>query len=84
MKSQITTETEKDECKSKVCENLDYKESYKTCPYCGQAEIPFKKGICFCGKQVGSIQYVRNPQKFAKNYYSYVGTSEVQKLRQRN
>ena len=46
----------------------------KTCPYCGQSKIPFKMGICICGKQVGNIQYVKNKEKFAKGqYYSYVG-----------
>jgi len=30
---------------------------------------------------VGDIQYVRNAEKFAKGqYYSYIGTSKVEKL----
>lgn len=45
--------------------------NYKTCPYCGQNEIPFKLGVCICGKQVCKIQYVKNSKDFAKNYYSY-------------
>ncbi len=44
-------------------------ENYKTCPHCGQDQIPFKLGICICGKQVGKIQYVENSETFAKNYY---------------
>jgi len=47
--------------------------SYKTCPYCGQGIIPFKLGVCICGNQVGSIQYVQNAGSFAKNYYFYLG-----------
>ena len=50
----------------------DQEEEYKKCPYCGQSKIPFKKGVCICGKQVGSIQYVNNPKSFAKRYYSYI------------
>lgn len=47
-------------------------QSNKTCPYCGQSSIPFKQGVCICGKQVSEIQYVKNPKKFAKvQYYSY-------------
>jgi len=46
-----------------------YVNDYKTCPYCGQDEIPFKKGVCKCGKQVGPIKYVKDPQKFARGNY---------------
>lgn len=56
-------------------------QSHKTCPYCGQGRIPFKLGVCVCGKQVGKIQYVKNTEKFAKSqYYSYIGTPKVEKL----
>jgi hypothetical protein len=48
---------------------------YKTCPYCGQGTIPFKLGVCICGKQIGNIQYVQNADSFARNYYSYVGNN---------
>lgn len=48
---------------------------YKTCPYCGQNKTPFKLGVCICGKQVGQIQYVNDPKKYVKNYYSYRGES---------
>ena len=48
--------------------------NYKTCPTCGQGKIPFKLGICTCGEQVGTIQYVDDPEKFATNYYSYIVT----------
>lgn len=44
---------------------------YKKCPYCGQSKIPFKLGVCVCGKQVGKIQYVKNAKNFAGSYYSY-------------
>ncbi|MGH1521939.1 MAG: hypothetical protein ACRBB2_06175 [Nitrosopumilus sp.] len=45
-------------------------ENYKACPHCGQDQIPFKLDICVCGKQVGKIQYVKNSETFARNYYS--------------
>ncbi len=48
-------------------------EDYKECPYCGQNQIPFKMGVCICGRQVGNIQYIRNTESFAKNYYTYQG-----------
>ena len=54
--------------------------SYKTCPYCGQGKIPFKLGVCVCGKQVGDIQYVDNSKSYAKHWYSYIGTPTVEKL----
>lgn len=47
-------------------------ENNKKCPYCGQEEIPFKLGICICGEQVGSIQYVKDSHEFASNYYSFL------------
>ena len=56
-------------------------ESFKTCPYCGQNRIPFKKGICICRAQVGDIVYVKDAKKFAKgHYYTYIGTPKVEKL----
>lgn len=27
-------------------------DNYKNCPNCGQGLIPFKYGLCICGKQV--------------------------------
>ena len=54
-----------------ILEKESISENYKTCPNCGQDQIPFKLGICICGKQVGKIQYVKNSEIFAKNYYSY-------------
>ncbi|QMU54776.1 MAG: hypothetical protein GKS07_07750 [Nitrosopumilus sp.] len=53
---------------------------YKTCPYCGQSKIPFKMGVCICGAQVGKIRYVTNSKKYAKNWYSYVGNSKIEKM----
>ena len=41
----------------------------KDCPFCGQGLIPFKLGVCFCGKQATNIHYVTNTQRFAKTYY---------------
>jgi hypothetical protein len=55
-------------------------EFYKTCTYCGQSKIPFKKGVCICGAQVSKVHYVRNPQKIVKQYYTYIGTPKVKKL----
>jgi len=51
----------------------------KECPFCGQGIIPFKLGVCFCGQQVGCIQFVKNTQRFAKNYYSYLGNTISEK-----
>ena len=48
-------------------------EDHKRCPYCGQSKIPFKLGVCICGRQVGNIRYVKNLSNFSRNYYSYVG-----------
>ena len=48
-------------------------EHYKECPYCGQNQIPFKMGVCICGHQIGRIQYIKNTENYAKNYYSYRG-----------
>ena len=53
-----------------ILEKESISENYKTCPHCGQDQIPFKLGICICGKQVGKIQYVKNSEIFARNYYS--------------
>ena len=52
-------------------------DDYKNCPYCGQSKIPFKLGVCICGKQVGTIQYVNDTKKFVKNYYSYIEHAEI-------
>jgi len=48
-------------------------ENYKMCPYCGQDQIPFKLGVCVCGCQVGKTRYVEDSQKFAANYYIFLG-----------
>lgn len=55
-------------------------EAYKTCPYCGQSKIPFKKGVCICGAQVGKVQYVNNPKNTVKQFYTYIGDEKVEKL----
>ena len=52
---------------------ITFMENNKTCPYCGQKEIPFKLGVCICGEQVGKIQYVKDPHMFASYHYSYLG-----------
>ena len=53
---------------------------YKECPYCGQNQIPFKLGVCMCGKQVGNIQYVKDSRAFAKQWYSYIENQKIEKL----
>ena len=56
-------------------------QQYKECPCCGQRKIPFKLGVCVCGKQVGDIQYVNSAKKFANvQYYEYMGNQNVDKL----
>jgi len=45
----------------------------KRCTCCGQGIVPFKLGVCVCGHQMGSTQYVQNPVNFAKRYYSFIG-----------
>ena len=77
MKTQITIQIESSEPEVFPKTGNDY---YKECPYCGQNWIPFKKGVCICGKQVGNIRYVNKPEKFAKKYYSYIITPKTEKL----
>ncbi len=56
-------------------------DDYKICPNCGQGKIPFKKGVCICGKQIGKIQYIKNTQKFVKTNYSNVDSKpKIEKL----
>ena len=66
----------------KKIESTDNIQKYKECPYCGQAKLPFKLGVCTeCGKQVGSITYVNNAESYAKNWYEYIGKRpKVEKL----
>jgi len=52
-------------------------DDFKNFPYCGQGKIPFKLGVCICGKQVGVIQYVKSPARFAKNRYSHIENVEI-------
>ena len=66
------TETFEDTCNDDL--------QYKTCPYCGQSKIPFKKGVCVCGAQVGKVQYVNNPKNTVKQFYTYIGDEKVEKL----
>jgi hypothetical protein len=58
----------------------DYQNRERACPNCGQGSIPFKVGVCICGMQVGKIQYVNNPQKIVKQYYTYVSNPNTEKL----
>ena len=58
----------------------DYNQNYKQCPYCGQSKVPFKMGVCVCGKQVGNITYINNAETYAKNWYNWIGTQKVEKL----
>lgn len=54
---------------------------YKQCPYCGQAKLPFKMGVCVeCGHQIGNITYVNNAEGYAKKWYEYIGSQKVEKL----
>ena len=55
-------------------------QDYKACPNCGQNELPFKKGICpRCCKQIGDIQYVKDPKGYIESNYGNVkmGIKEV-------
>ena len=55
-------------------------QDYKACTFCGQNEIPFKKGICpKCCNQVGDIQYVKDPKEYVESNYGNVkmGIKEV-------
>lgn len=48
-------------------------QDYKACPNCGQNDIPFKKGVCpRCGKQIGDVQYVRDPQEYVESNYGSI------------
>ena len=48
-------------------------QDYKACPQCGQNKIPFKKGVCpKCSNQIGSIQYVKNPQEYVRSNYGSI------------
>ena len=61
------------------CSFFMKQEDNRKCPFCGQALIPFKLGVCICGQQVGSIQYVKDPHMFAKNHYFYLGNTICEK-----
>lgn len=55
-------------------------QDYKACSNCGQNKLPFKKGVCpRCSCQIGSIQYVKDPQEYvASNYGSIkMGIREI-------
>jgi len=48
-------------------------QDYKACHRCGQNQIPFKKGVCpRCGKQVGDVQYVKDPREYVKSNYGNI------------
>ncbi|MDH5417431.1 MAG: hypothetical protein OEW86_05495 [Nitrosopumilus sp.] len=48
-------------------------QDYKACPHCGQNEFPFKKGICSkCCKQIGDVQYVKDPKEYVESNYGNV------------
>jgi hypothetical protein len=45
-------------------------QDYKSCSFCGQNEIPFKKGVCAkCSRQVGNTQYVKDPKEYVQSNY---------------
>jgi len=55
-------------------------QDYKACSFCGQNEIPFKKGVCpKCCNQIGYIQYVKNPREYVISNYGEmkIGITEV-------
>ena len=48
-------------------------QDYRACPHCRQNKLPFKKGICpRCCKQVGDVQYVKDPQEYVESNYANV------------
>jgi len=51
-----------------------------SCHSCGQGLVPFKLSVCICGMQVGDIQYVKSPEKFATNQYSILEIPKTEKL----
>ena len=56
---------------------LSGNEDYKKCPNCGQSKFPFKLGVCMCENQMGTIQYVKNPNHFTKNNIPYVERFDI-------
>ena len=72
---QVTIDTEEDSISESEVFSKDVSDNggYKQCPYCGQSKVSFKLGVCICGKQVGKIQYVDDTQRYANQWYSYVG-----------
>ena len=53
-------------------------QDYKSCCFCGQNKIPFKKGICpKCCNQVDDIQYVKNPQEYVKSNYGAINIDKI-------
>ena len=53
-------------------------QDYKACPKCGQNDIPFKKGICpRCCKQVGDIQYIKDPKEYVQSNYGAINVSKI-------
>ena len=48
-------------------------QDYRACPQCGQNEFPFKKGVCpRCSRQIGDVQYVKDPQEYVESNYGDV------------
>ena len=53
-------------------------QDYKACYFCGQNQIPFKKGVCpKCCNQVGDIQYVKDPREYVQSNYGAINVGEV-------
>ena len=67
MKTKQISFSPRDAANKKNSGTLD---DYKKCPYCGQCSIPFKHGICVCGKAITEIYTVKDPEQFIKSNYS--------------
>jgi hypothetical protein len=82
MKTQVVIKIELPSGSEVISKKIDPadEQKYKQCPYCGQSKIPFKMGVCICGKQVGNITYVNNAETYAKSWYAYLKKPKVEKL----
>ena len=53
-------------------------QDYKSCCFCGQNQVPFKKGVCpRCCNQVGDIQYVKDTKEYVQSNYSAVNVDKI-------
>ncbi|MDH3279286.1 MAG: hypothetical protein OEL84_09605 [Nitrosopumilus sp.] len=69
----IKTKQETDVPRYRIFSKTAMFQDYRACPHCGQNEIPFKKGVCpKCSKQIGDVQYVKDPQEYVKSNYGNI------------